>query len=302
MSRREWKWTSHQFDKLNKVIQIIEDLKDYIPLTLRQVYYQMVAQYHIENKQSEYGMLSKLLKYARIDGHIPWDYIEDRVRAFHDLRGYSNRDSFINQELEYFLEGYTRNLLQTQDNHIEIWVEKNALSSVFVRAARQYTVPVVVCRGFSSISFLNDFRDRAGYYSSVGKNVVLLYFGDLDPSGVEMLDSMDTTFKQELMIDNVELIRVALLMEDINKYSLPHDPKALKWTDTRAKKYIKKYGEIAVELDALRPDILEQKVRTAIEENLDMEAYNREIDKEDSEFDKLNKLKDDVNAFILSSM
>lgn len=115
---------------------------------------------YIENKVSQYTMLSNLLKWARIDGYIAWEDIEDRVRAFHDLTGWENSENFIQAHLRNFLRGYTRNLLQTQDKYIEIWIEKDALSSIFTRVAEPYTVPVVVCRGFSSVSFLNDFRVR----------------------------------------------------------------------------------------------------------------------------------------------
>lgn len=78
--RRIWKWTNNQTAKLKKVKEVLENLKKYWPLTLRQVYYQLVAQGVIANKVSEYGMLSKLLKYARLDGKVGWDVIEDRLR------------------------------------------------------------------------------------------------------------------------------------------------------------------------------------------------------------------------------
>ncbi|NOG42921.1 MAG: hypothetical protein HND38_15685 [Planctomycetes bacterium] len=79
MARREWKWTEKQFDKLNKAIQILDELADYKPLTLRQIYYQFVSKGYIENKVSEYTMLSQCLKWARINGYISWDDMEDRT-------------------------------------------------------------------------------------------------------------------------------------------------------------------------------------------------------------------------------
>ena len=161
MARQEWSWTPHQLDKLNKVQNIISELQDYVPLTLRQIYYQMVSKGYIGNKKSQYDMLSGLLKWARIDGYVDWDNIEDRVRAFHYLQGFSGKKHYINHELHYFLNDYTRDLLQTQDKYIEIWVEKDALSSIFTRVAKQYTASVVTCRGYSSVSFLHDFQERA---------------------------------------------------------------------------------------------------------------------------------------------
>ena len=160
--RREWKWTELQLEKLNKVKEILKELREYIPLTLRQIYYQLVGKGYIENKVSEYGMLSNLLKWARIDGHISWEDIEDRVRAFHDLTGWSDSEEFVDASLRHFLSGYRRDLLQTQDKYIETWIEKDALSSIFIKVAKPYTIPVVVCRGFSSISFLKSCQSRSG--------------------------------------------------------------------------------------------------------------------------------------------
>ena len=301
MSRRTWKWTENQLDKLNKVIAILNNLEKYKPLTLRQIYYQMVAQEYIKNNKSQYGMLSGLLKYARIEGYISWDDIEDRVRVFHDLRGFDDNEQFVNQELDLFLNDYRRDLLQSQDKQIEIWIEKDALSTLFTRVARYFTVPVIVCRGFSSVSFLNDFKNRAMYYESLDRAVTMLYFGDFDPSGLEMLTSMKITLKEEMNVDNLEFKRIALLKEDIVEYSLPHNPDALKKSDTRAKKHIQAYGELAVELDALSPDILEKKARTAIENELDAELFNTEVELYHSELDKLNELKHRTEQFIENS-
>ena len=294
--RREWKWTALQLDKLDKVREILKELLKYMPLTLRQIYYQLVGKGSIKNKVSEYTMLSNLLKWARIDGHIPWEDVEDRVRAYHDLTGWRDSEKFIEAYLKHFLSGYKRNLLQTQDKYIEIWIEKDALSSIFIKVAEPYTIPVVVCRGFSSVSFLNEFAERLEYNKD--KQAVMLYFGDFDPSGIEMLDAMKTTLTDELSVGHIEFKRIALSKDDIFKYKLPHNPSALKHSDSRAAKHLEQYGELAVELDALRPDVLEQKIRTAIEREVDMNLFKKEQRKENNELKELSELKSKVVDFI----
>ena len=109
-------------------------------------------------------MLSGLLKWARVGGYISWNDIEDRVRTFHQLIGWDDSGQFIRQEAKQFLTGYRRDLLQTQEKLLEIWIEKDALSTVFTKVAKPYTVSVVVCRGFSSVSFLKDYKDRLKDY------------------------------------------------------------------------------------------------------------------------------------------
>lgn len=295
-SRRRLSWTDKNLDKLNKIKGILEDLEKYKPLTLRQIYYQLVSSGDIENKVSEYTMLSGLLKWARIDEYISWDDIEDRIRVFHDLTGWLDSQEFIHTELYRFLIGYRRDLMQTQKKYIELWIEKDALSSLFTKIAIRYTIPVIVCRGFSSISFLHNFKNRL--LQQDNKTPVMLYFGDLDPSGVEMLDSMKTTLRDELNISDIEFKRCALLKSDITKYKLPHNPAALKKTDTRAKKYTELYGELAVELDALRPDILEKRIIDSIDAELEIDNFDRESQKENYELKKLKKLKNTVREFI----
>lgn len=294
--RRIFKWTPFQLDKLNQVQEVLASLEEYNPLTLRQVYYQLVSKGYIENKVSEYGMLSGLVKQARLSGFIPWEDIEDRVRAFHNLTGWKSPQHFIQISMNNFLSHYERDLMQSQDVYIELWIEKDALSSIFINTVRQYTIPVTVCRGFSSVSFLNDYKNRLSYYPD--KKPILLYFGDFDPSGVEMLKAMETTLRDELNVEGIEFKRCALLKEDIELYHLPHSPDALKKTDTRARKHIAEYGELAVELDALRPDILVYKIKEAIETELDIIKFNNEVEKNKRELDMLATMKGQVIQFM----
>lgn len=93
--RRKWSWTKHQLDKLNKVHEVLDEFSDYKPLTLRQIYYQLVGKGYIENTKSQYGMLSGLLKWARIDSHVSWDDVEDRVRTFHNQEGWMDQQEFF---------------------------------------------------------------------------------------------------------------------------------------------------------------------------------------------------------------
>lgn len=294
--RRKWLWTDFQLDKINQVIQIIDELKEYLPLTLRQVYYQLVGKGYIENNKSQYGMLSNLLKWGRIDGYIAWDVIEDRVRKYRDNRGWDNQEQFVRQELNSFLSGYKRDLLQSQGSYLEVWIEKDALATIFDRICGPYGISVVVCRGFSSISFLNDFKERLSWYQ--GKRPVMLYFGDFDPSGMEMLRAMETTLETELNIEGIRFKRIALLEDDIFKYELPNNPDALKKTDSRAKKHVEQYGELAVELDALHPAILEQKIKDAIDSEINISLFNQEVLRHNAELDKLNEMRELVASYV----
>lgn len=296
-TRRQFSWTPLQEGRLEQVLEILRELEDYKPLTLRQVYYQLVGKGLIENVRSQYIALSRVLKQARIDGFIPWSDIEDRVRAIHKVYGFEDKADYIDYSQRTFLEYYNRSILQDQPVYMEIWIEKDALSSIFTRVAEKYHVPVVVCRGFSSVSFLNDFKERLEQAGD-GKRHTMLYFGDFDPSGMEMLESMQITLEDEMGVPGVEFKRIALSKVDISRYKLPHNPDALKHSDTRAVKHILAHGELAVELDALRPDVLSEKIKEAIESELDMDKYRAQRVIEKRERRELAELKTKISEFI----
>ena len=297
MKRRKFRWSKFQLNKLNRVLAVLERFKEYKPLTLRQIFYQLISENRIRNVKSEYTMLSGLCKWGRISGHIPWPDIEDRTRAFYDLSGWKSKGDFIERSLDSFLTGYRRDLLQSQDKFIEICVEKDALSSIFTRAAGPYGVSVLPAKGFNSVSALNEYRDRVKHWGA-GKKPVLLYFGDFDPSGMAMLEAMQTTLKDEMDLPGVEYKRVALLEKDIADYNLPYDPDAIKKKDSRTKEFVKKYGPKAVELDALPPDVLTDRIKKAIEAELDMGAFDKEVEKHLEELKSLDGLIGKTRAFV----
>jgi hypothetical protein len=277
-------WSKASLAYLENVRTVLDGLADYWPLTLRQVYYQLVAVGMIANSLAEYDKLSRMLSKARLDGRTPWGAIEDRTRAILHSGGWQDMKEFVSQEKENFLTGYRRDLLQTQAAALEVWVEKDALSRVCYNVAFPYCVPVIVARGFSSISYVHECRKRVKQNIKNGKRTVILYFGDLDPSGWEMLPAMLETLQNEMSLgDLVEGKRYALTTAQVEMYGLPRNPDALKLTDTRAKKYMEQFGDLAVELDALPPAILEALVEQAIKENLDKTKFEAERRQEAAE-------------------
>jgi len=296
--RRKWSWTPLQEERADMVLKVAEELKPYWPLTLRQIYYRMVAVGQIENSRSSYNMLSKLVKFMRIDDRLPWRVLEDRSRRISDKRGFESVEDFVFQETDIFLGGYTRCLVQGQDKHLEVWVEKDALMSVFEKTVYPYCIRAVVCRGYQSVTFIADFYKRAEQAIMKGQQPVVLYFGDLDPSGVQMLEATIETLEQELDLYGVEFNRVALNPDQIHQYQLPSNPDAAKVKDPRYRRYVAKYGTVAVELDALHPAQLKMMIKEAIETQLDMDRFEdqKEQEKDDEEF--LEGLRSEVMGFL----
>lgn len=281
---------------LADAMRILDQFRDYWPMTLRQVYYQLVAAGLCDNRLSEYTMLSTNLSKARMAGLVPWEAIEDRTRLFQSAQGWRNRAHFVEDELDKFLSGYRRDLLQTQDAVPEIWVEKDALSSLCYRVSEAYGVGVAAARGFSSTSFLNETRNRI---AARRQRTLFLYFGDLDPAGVAMLPSMMTKLQVGLGLERkVDAIRCALNPLQVEQFNLLTNPDALKRADPNYKRYVAEYGTTAYELDALPPAILEDLVRSSIEGNLDLGRLEREREQSATELKDIQTLRARVRQFV----
>jgi hypothetical protein len=260
---------------LPEIVEIVNGLKDYWGLTLRQIYYQLVSRELIENKQTEYKSLSRLLVKAREDGLLDWQAMEDRTRAHYGTSNlFCSAAHYIQHDIDVFADSryYMRDLQQGQPRYIEIWIEKDALSSIFKKVADRYSIPLTVCKGYPSRTFLNNFKTRAN-----GKleNSLILYFGDLDPSGLNIFDTTREYFLKSL--DGFDMTRIALTEQQVHDYNLPHSPEAIKSKDSRTKAYVKKYGMYAVELDALQPDALANIVNTAILSSIDIDMYDMQL-------------------------
>jgi hypothetical protein len=298
-SRCRGGWSAKSLAFLEHVQEVLHQLESYWPLTLRQVYYRLVASLLIENAQSEYARLSRLLVKARLDGLVPWEAMEDRARSTLPSAGWKDWSDFVSCELDDFLTGFRRHLIQSQDVALEVWLEKDALSRIVQQTAFPYCVPVVVARGFSSVSYLHECRKRIEAHAALGKRTEILYFGDQDPSGWEMLPSMLTTLQAEMGLgDLVTGIRCALTPELVEQYDLPRDPAAFKPTDTRARKYMEQFGDLAVELDALPPATLESIIRESIESRLDLERFEAERAREVDDQSRIEGLRSDVHRFV----
>ena len=298
MSRRKWIWTDLQTDKLNQVIDILNELKDYQPVTLRQIHYQLVGKNLVENTTSKYTQLSNLVKYARIDGYIPWDAIEDRIRQAYLNRGWQDQEGFIETERKNFLEGYRRNLQQGQENYIEVWLEKDALSGIFQRILNRYCIALCPARGFSSVTFLNDLKDRILTSQENNQQAIMLYFGDHDPSGKIMLPAMTITLEDEMKVTGMKYETVALTEEQIKQYNLPVRMSSAKKTDSRYKKFSQRYGDEAVELDALSPKDLEKIIDKAITRYVDLSKFKYHLEEAKKEESTLRDFKKKVETFI----
>ncbi len=263
---------------LTTINDILEEYKnDGYVLTLRQLYYQLVSKDIIPNNDKEYAKLSNILKKGRMCGIVDWAAIEDRVRVPKIPYYVDGIDDAINDTILH----YRLDRMKGQPRKVEIWVEKDALSNVLYRVSSKYHIRLMVNRGYSSVSAMYDAFKR------LNNNDVILYFGDHDPSGMDMIRDVKERLNDFGL--NIDVKPVALNMDQINEFNPPPNP--AKITDPRAKWYINKYGPTSWELDALPPKELIRLTENAVQSIIDMNIYNDMIVEEQSQIKKLETLR-----------
>jgi hypothetical protein len=172
---------------------------------------------------------------------------------------------------------YRRDVWDSQPVRIEVWLEKDALSGIFEDALDHYGVTLNVGRGFDGWDSIHNAAGRLG-----GEDVIL-YFGDFDPSGEDMVRSL-----RERLDDQgarPEIIKCALTFGDIERYELPAD--FTKASDTRSAAFVAKWGDVSVELDALPIEVLRERIVTEIESRMDLAALQSIHVREEEERQRL---------------
>ena len=270
-----------QKQSLELLTQVQEIINSYdFALTLRQIYYQLVARQIIPNEQRYYKKLSRLCVAGRDEGILPEEGFADRLREVDKLSSWSD----LNEFMQTVKRSYRKDRWQNQDNYLEIWTEKDALRSVLTEITYQYDVALMVARG--QLSRTEVYRTAGRYKAQSGKKCYLYYCGDFDPSGLSIYDSI----KKRVMDFGVSINfkRIALTQEQIEKYQLPSDP--AKQSDPNYNKFVSIYGsDMVVELDSLPPDVLRKIIEDCILQNIDEGHLMWILRKEKTERGRLNK-------------
>jgi len=134
---------------LEAVLGVLEEQRDYWPLSDRQIHYRLLGPNAplthaskpgsgYQNDKPSYRKLTDLLARGRVAGLVPWEAIEDITRPVDTHAAFWNTAQFLRQELGAFLKGYWRNREQSQPNHVEIVAEKLTVQIILGQVAREY--------------------------------------------------------------------------------------------------------------------------------------------------------------------
>ena len=232
------------------------------PQTDRSIFYRLVSRGAVPKTDEAYkGTVVRLLSEMRLDGTIPWGWIVDGTR----VQRKPDTSSSMAEAMERFQEGYRRDMWRSKPDYVQIWCEKDACVGVLMEETWAFDVPLMSCRGFSSLTFLHDAAEEI---TRQGKDTYLYYFGDHDPSGRAIDKNVEARLREFAPTAEIEFQRVAVTLEQIETLHLPTRP--TKTTDSRAKGF---KGE-SVEMDAIEPKELRRIVRGCISRHLRQEEVD----------------------------
>lgn len=282
--------------KYQELVGLVNEiLGEYDQATVRQIYYRLVSPpyQYMPNTISAYTSFDRMLVRAREEGKIDWQKIVDHTRFEIGIDDplYDNVEDFLEgfyHNVEHWWQRYDIDLWENQDYCLKVLVEKDALAQIMADVSLGYQVPVVVGRGYNSYSQL---MQMASGLAEVDKSIIILYFGDFDPTGLDIDRSLEDRLSNYCDAD-FEVVRVALTDGDI--VNLPPNP--TKASDSRAASYIAQYGERCWELDALPPNELKSRVRQAIESYIDKEEWGASLQEREGGKEQIKKKIEKIKA------
>lgn len=262
-------------------------------LSVRQLYYQLVARGKIPNTEKSYKHIAGVINNARLAGMLDWDAIEDRGRDIVTRNRWTNGASVIRASAQQF----HMDMWANQRSRVFIIVEKAALAGVLQGVCTTYDVPLLAAKGYPSVSIVRELvEDHLLRPAINGQEITILHLGDHDPSGLDMTRDLDERIAMfaEDYANDITVKRIALTMDQVDEETPPPNP--AKVTDSRFIDYQKQYGDESWELDALTPayltNLITVEIADLIEQDLwderkeEIEAIRAELIKVSVAFDK----------------
>ncbi|MDQ3522134.1 MAG: hypothetical protein M3434_07350, partial [Gemmatimonadota bacterium] len=204
-------------------------LVDDRPMTVRQMFYRLVSDRVIEKSENEYkNTVCRLLTDMRINREIPFDWIADNTRWMRKSPSFSS----LGAALRNTRDTYRRAVWHNQPYYVEVWLEKDALASVLMEETNPWDVPLMVTRGYPSVSYLHN---AAVQIEAWGKPTLIYYFGDHDPSGVDISRNVEARLREFAPDTPIYFERVAVNRDQIERMGLITRP--TKTSDSRSKNF-----------------------------------------------------------------
>ncbi len=241
------------------------------PVTLRQLFYRLIAAGIIPNTQSAYNRLSRLSAQARREGWFP-DLL-DQTRSIRQSVAFDGSTD----ALAWLRDIYRRDRTEGQKHSVYLGAEKHGQAAQLEAWFDERGLPVLTLGGWSSQTFVDEARDNI---MMSGRPAVLIYAGDFDPSGWYIPQDFVTRVG---VFDDT--LRIALNEDQIENLGLVENPAPEKsHRDPRAVRFAARFGDVRqVEVEAIDPPVLRQLYADALSRFWDDDAYQAVLQREEAD-------------------
>ena len=171
------------------------------------------------------------------------------------------------------------------DNTITISGTISPLGAANSAVLQVYSPYILVQIGAINISSDGTFSASVKA-EGISWNSVILYLGDHDPSGEDMVRDIQERLHRFHV--NVKVEKIALTRSQVEEYKLPPNP--TKRSDTRSSRYRAEHGDKSWELDALGPEVLREILECNIKQHLNLKKYHDIVKTEEDEKQRLVRL------------
>ncbi len=251
-------------DLLDAVKGVLIEYAEYLPLTVRQIFYRLVGAHGYDKTENAYSRLGEKINRARRARLIPFEAIRDDGVTIAEPDAWDSAAQLV----ERFIEE-ARNLRLDrqvgQQRRLVFAVEAAGMVPQVQRIADPFGIAVHSSGGFDSLTAKHDLAHRLGRW----RRVEVLHVGDHDPSGVHLFSSMEEDVRaiaRDLgLAADIRFSRLAVVPAQIVSLGLVTAPP--KATDRRS------FTGETVQCEAIPPDVLAGIIRDAIESRIDKATY-----------------------------
>lgn len=237
-------------------------------MTLRQLFYRLLSESLIPNRDAAYKRVSALTAEGRRAGTFP--ALVDHTREIRMTSWWEDPAEAIAS----LADQYRVDRTSGQEWSIYLGAEKATMQSLLEAWFGELGLPVLLLRGYGSQTYLDDIV--AHVRAARERPAALIYAGDLDPSGEDIeRDFLERTAEAEWD----QVARVAVLAEHLDRLQLVKQPG--KPQDPRAPAFRAKYGELfQVEVEAIEPDTLREIYQAEIDVRWDKSQFDWQLQQE----------------------
>lgn len=278
---------------VSAVLRVLREHHQYLPINDRKIHYELAQHHrplrhtskpdsHCAADQRSYRDLCDLLTRMCAEGIIPHHVISDETRPEKVWRCWANVEEFLRGQVNDFARGYWRDLVQSQEVHVEVAVEKNTAVKIVEAVAMKYTIPVTSLRGMPSMPTKHRIAER---FKATGKSrLVLLLATDFDPTDEAIAENLAKSLRDEFGVEDLRAYKIAVTPDQAAELGALESVEgiSLKAGDSKAKRFRERHGDdvTAYELEALSVADLQRLTAESIDAVLDVDLLNAEREQE----------------------